>query len=870
MISNSSGNTDFELEQYVHELYHEVNAMAYSDDDGASKEDKFSEYAMEILAEANETEGIRLCPYMKENRNGNLDMKINGYAIEDGFESVDLFITHYVDNNEIYSLRKPDFDKLLKWSTKFLNAALKGHLDDIEPSTEAHGLASLIKKYREDFIRVNIFILSNGNIPFDAPKTSIKGFDDLQINIHIWDLERLHRLSQSKYNREPIEIDFKKTLDVKIPCLEMPSENNLYECYLAIVPGNALAALYKNYGTRLLESNVRAFLQQTGKINRGIRDTIKEEPHMFFAYNNGLATTAIDLNTEIDDGKKIITSVKDFQIVNGGQTTASLFHTLKKHKADLSEVFVQMKLTVIKDEEKKNEIVPFISRYANSQNKVSELDLTSNNAFLIKLEELSRTTYAIDPSDRNKQTIWFFERVKGQYKESLNKEPTLGKQKAFKLKYPTSQKISKSEVAKYMNIYNRFPFHVSKGAQKNYNFYLREAEREFKKKKPTKTLWEDIVANAIIFKTADRLFGRKNQDPIGDTNIKSHTVGYTLSLLHEYTDGEINLELIWKKQTIEEEFENEIKKGLIYVYDFFNSLNVLLISEAAKAEKTWELILARKENPFDMKVLKKFCASKDEIKKRYELDNDDIEIRKKFNEISKITKLGLKFWDGLNIYNANKNILNSIQRNVVNSIKVKLQINGNLSDYEINKGVKIIDVLLKKKLNFDDIESLSKIKNELLIDPSKLYDRFSKLEKSDWDKIIQLGEQTGLLSFNEQSVIKTVIQKIKRHEKIDLKRLQIVNASLNKLKKFGIKKIQFNDGKVINTINKHQTVSESLTIDKSIVKKMFDWDNVAEILSSKQRTYLADFVWGGKKLNSFHEKNIRKYLETLLKNGFKI
>src|SRR5680860_1748078 len=150
---------------------------------------------MEILSDAGETEGVRLCSYTKENRFENIDLKINGYAIDDGFESVDLFITHYLDFNKIYSLKKPEFDGLLKWSTKFLNAALKGHLDDIEPSSEAYGLASIIKKYNKEFIRVNVFILSNGNIPFDAPKMEIKGFDELQINVHIWDLERLHRLS---------------------------------------------------------------------------------------------------------------------------------------------------------------------------------------------------------------------------------------------------------------------------------------------------------------------------------------------------------------------------------------------------------------------------------------------------------------------------------------------------------------------------------------------------------------------------------------------------------------------------------------------------------------------------------------------------
>ncbi|NKI26636.1 AIPR family protein [Arenibacter sp. 6A1] len=781
-------NTDFELEQFANELYHEINSLAYSDDDGASKENKFTEYIMEFLGEAGETEGIRLCPYFRENKNENIEIKINGYALEEGLESVDLFITHYEDINEIYRLYTADFENLLKWSTKFLNGSLKGHLEDIEQSSEAYGLARLIRDNKNGFIRVNIFILSNGNIPFDAPKnTKIKGFEDIQINVHIWDLERLHRLSQSKYNREPIEINFKETLGVTIPCLEMPSTNELYECYLAIISGQTLATLYKNYGTRLLESNVRAFLQQTGKVNRGIRDTIKNDPHLFLPYNNGLASTAIDVETELINGQKVITTVKDFQIVNGGQTTASLFHTFKKFKADLSEVFVQMKLTVIKDEDKKNEMVPYISRYANSQNKVSELDLTSNNPFLQKLEELSRTTYAIDLNDRSKQTIWYFERVQGQYREALNKEPTKGKQDAFKLKYPTNQKLIKADVAKAMNIFKLMPYHVSKGAQKNYNVFLAEAEKEYKKNKPTRVLWEDVVANTILFRTTDKLFGRKNQNPIGDTNIKSHTVAYTLSLLHKITNNKINLGKIWENQCIDPELEHELKNGLVYVYKFFTSLNVLLISEAAKAEKTWTLLVDQKEHPFDLGILKKYCSSDSELKKRYDNNIDNVAESKRYNELQKIVELGIRFWDGLYTYNIRTKILTKYEDNIVSNIRSKIKRSGNFTDSEIKNGILIIEKLKKLNINNDELSALSKVDEKIIIDPSTIYNRLLLIETAKWNQIIALGEQTGNLTFKEISVIKTVIQKIKRKENIDLNRLEIVDSAIKKLSKYGIK-----------------------------------------------------------------------------------
>lgn len=787
--TTGSTHTDFELEQYLQELYHEVNSLTYSDEEGASKENKFTEYVMELLAEAGETESIRLCSYVKENKLENIQYKINGYAIEEGFETLDIFIASFQDTNQLYRIGKSDFEKLIKWPTGFINAAFKGHLEDIEPSSEAFGLARLIRDNQKEIVRVNVFILSNGNIPHDPPKNfSLKGgLEDLTFNFHVWDAERLHRLSQSKYNREPIEIDFQGMLGEVIPYLAMPSVNKIYECYLAIVPGHILSTLYKNYGTRLLESNVRAFLQQTGPVNKGIRDTIREEPYMFLPYNNGLATTAQAVKTEIIDGQSVITGVKDFQIVNGGQTTASLFHTEKKYKADLSQVFVQMKLTVIKDEDKKNETVPYISRYANSQTKVTDLDLTSNNPFLQELEKLSRITYAIDPEDSNKQTIWFMERVKGQYREALNKEPTKGKQEAFKLKFPRNQMIDKSEIAKYVNIWNQQPYHVAKGAQKNYNQFLKDVEKDFKKKKPSRVYWQDIVANAILFQATDKLFGRKNQDPIGDTNIKSQTVTYALSYIHFLTDNRLNLAMIWERQYVPEDLQLELKKALRLAYGFFNNLNVALISEAAKSEKTWAALKGIKEHNLDMGVIRKYLIDEREYKSRYESDSTSLEEIQKYNKLQKITSLGLRFWDGLFLYNLQTGVLSNYQETNVSMIRKVLKESGSLSDQLIDKGASIVDLLTEKNIDFEKVIAVSKLEEKDLIDPAALYTRLERLENDDWKRIIDLGEQTQTLGFNELSVIRSVQQKIKRKETVDLKRLEIVESAIQKLKKFGLK-----------------------------------------------------------------------------------
>jgi hypothetical protein len=253
-----------------------------------------------------------------------------------------------------------------------------------------------------------------------------------------------------------------------LQCLQVPSIDELYDCYLAIVPGEILAKLYKEYSNELLESNVRAFLGQAGKFNKGIRDTIRTKPQMFLPYNNGITATAELVETKIISNQLLITKITDFQIVNGGQTTASIFHTQKKYKdADLSRIFVQMKLTVIKDKEQKNIEVPNISRFANSQNKVSELDLSSNNPFFIQIENLSRKKYVINPENKNQSVLWFFERANGQYRETLNKQ-SAAQQRKFKEQNPTEKKFVKSDVAKFINLYDLEPHFVALGSQKNF------------------------------------------------------------------------------------------------------------------------------------------------------------------------------------------------------------------------------------------------------------------------------------------------------------------------------------------------------------------------------------------------------------------
>ena len=120
----------------------------------------------------------------------------------------------------------------------------------------------------------------------------------------------------------------------------------------------------------------------------------------------------MDLNFETTDEGRSITYAKDFQIINGGQTTASLSNARHKDKADLSEIYVQMKLTEVdSNADKSSELIRTISRSSNSQNKVSDADFFATTPFHVRMEQISRKVFEPAHNGAQYETRWFYEQA---------------------------------------------------------------------------------------------------------------------------------------------------------------------------------------------------------------------------------------------------------------------------------------------------------------------------------------------------------------------------------------------------------------------------------------------------------------------------
>jgi hypothetical protein len=581
-----------ELSRYYQDLLQEVKTIQISVEEGGALEQIFTQTAVDLLAGAGETENVMLA-YDESSLGRKNQHKINAYSISENYETIDLFITIYKGTDEITRIGKEEIDTAAKRILNFFTKGIsKNYVNEIEESSMIFDLANTLNasdELREFLVRVNAIILTDGIYPGEIPnQTAVAEFP---VYFRVVDLNYIYDITEKEHI--PIEIDF-KSYNFNLPCIVSPLKNDQYQSYLAIIPGRALAMIYEKYGSRLLEQNVRSFLQFTGKINKGIRETITTRPEMFLAYNNGISATAESVEVEqLPEGKGyIITKVKDFQIVNGGQTTASIYHTHKKYiKSQIDSIYVQMKLNVVNNKDQFSEIVSRISEYANTQNKIAISDLSSNRPYHISLEKISRSILAPLQPGKSIRTRWFYERTRGQYKNArLKAGNSIPKRKAFDASNPKSQVINKEELAKYLNSYQEMvdgkkiligPHNVVKGNQKNYKYFIDHNLTE----DIDNVYFEDLVAKAILFRAFEKIYGIK-PNAIGD--LRYITVPYAITLFGYLTDYKLDLYKIWLNQSISVELQETIRDFMCLVeYHIKSSAPGALYGEWAKKAECW-------------------------------------------------------------------------------------------------------------------------------------------------------------------------------------------------------------------------------------------------------------------------------------------
>lgn len=645
-----------DLARYAEDMHQAIVSEAATDEDGQFREQVFTQHMIDLLEEFGELDDGTVCGYQKRG------MKVSGYSISQDGSSIDLLVSVCAWNLPPERMPKAAITTAAKQCRSFLFEAIDGHHKKMDEASPAFDLALRIHEARADITKARILILTDGIAPVDAIEA--QEHETIEITHEIWDIERIHRCHTSGNRREPIVIDF-NDFGGPLPVLKAADEAGTYSSYLAIVPGDVLARIYERWGTRLLERNVRAFLQARGGVNRGIRETILHEPHMFLTYNNGISVTAGAAEMlSLEGGGIALGAVRDFQVVNGGQTTASLYHARRKDKADLAQIQVQMKLTVVNDAQAIEELVPLISQYANTQNRITMADFASNDPFHRQVEELSRTIWVRDPAGGRQQTHWFYERARGQYDDERHRAGTAARQRAFEWMNPRPQVFTKTDLAKVENTWNELPHIVSRGAQKNFaEFSVQIAEGGGIV--ADQAYFERLIPKLILFRKAEKIVGAQ-----GFGGYRAQIVAYTLSLLFHLAEHRLDLHRIWNDQDLPSALRAEIERlSHVAHRHLINPPGGQNITEWAKKAECWVTLRAAGATLSPQTLLELTEAAEPDVVQPTPGPNEEEEA------ISQVRAIPAKLWIAMYQWAVQSRQLDAETRSVLHEVGDRLRRN---------------------------------------------------------------------------------------------------------------------------------------------------------------------------------------------------
>jgi hypothetical protein len=467
----------------------------------------------------------------------------------DGILSV--MICSFSESGQPQSMNAGDSKKLFTHLINFVTALRRPEFrQSLASEQPVAGQAAMLSACWANVTKIKLILITNAVYSARTDAVLAGKIDGIPVTYNIWDLGRFHRFEESGQSREKIMVNFRDEFGEAVPALAAYNDGAEFDTYLMVIKGSQLARIYDKWGARLLESNVRSFLQARGSVNQGIRDTIKDKPSMFFSYNNGLSATADTVDTETgSEGLKLVTAT-NLQIVNGGQTTASLHAALRLTPENLERVYVQMKLTVVPPDSSEV-VVPNISKFANSQNKVSAADFFSNHAFHMRMEDYSRRILAPAAEGTNRETKWFYERARGQYLVERAKRSQAEKRR-FDIEYPKAQYFTKTDLAKVEFSFRLRPDIVSKGAQKNFAAFAGEIGEEWRRsdRKFDETWYRRLIGKLIVFKELEKAIPKQSWYPGG---YRANIVTFAIAKLVDDADKKerlIDLDDVWKNQTV--------------------------------------------------------------------------------------------------------------------------------------------------------------------------------------------------------------------------------------------------------------------------------------------------------------------------------
>lgn len=579
-----------QLDEFLKQTHDEVNAEISERLNNPGNgypypETVFAEVVMQHMAEIGMTFEPEVCHYAA--KVGNANLRLSGFSVSDEGDQLDLFVSLYSGSDTLDSVPDAETKTAAEQCLRFLAKCAEGRLaSSMDESNDAYALALTIQECYTKLDQIRIYVLTDRQAK--AKNFKAREVNGKTVKLEVMDIERLHRHWSEGKPRDELVVNFEEVSGGPLPCVYVPGEMAGYDYALTVIPGEALRFIYEKFGARLLEANVRSFLSVTGKVNKGIRDTLRNDPEKFMAYNNGIVVIADEANFgHAENGSPGILWLKGMQIVNGGQTTASIYFAKKKNpEINLSHVRVPAKVIILRSQDPVAEeaLIADISRFANSQNAVKMSDLSANKPFHVEIEKLALSTYCPDGVGR-----WFYERAAGSYNVLLAREGTTpARLRQIKETIPPARKISKTDLAKYLHAWDQKPELVSLGLQKNFERFMagfQEVEGGPAAPLPDVAEFKEMVAKAILFKKTTALV--RPMLPAFQGNVAT----YLVSLVANRLGDRFDLEKIWLQQDISPKLRQQLQTWAVEVNEVLHrSSGGRMISEWAKKPECWEAV----------------------------------------------------------------------------------------------------------------------------------------------------------------------------------------------------------------------------------------------------------------------------------------
>lgn len=674
------------LEEFTHELYDDVRKEEIASGVGAVA--SFVSTMMKHVVAAEFVPEYTPSFYKGTGLHGR-NVRVDGYYYNEQDHEIVLFIAKTGDVLE--QMTPSAVRQSMEPCVSFIDEVAIGRLDSIEPSTDVYDLTALIKD-RDAVEKFCVVLLYPGSVSSRLKTLESRTVANKPVSFQVWDIQRVYKVYEEGHGRENIEINFKQYAPSNgipyVAALENCDED--YKSYLCIIPATALADIYDQYGSKILEGNVRSFLTTKVDTNKKMRETILGNPSRFFAYNNGVSATARNLRFEENKGVKFIVFAEDFQIINGGQTTATLSYTRRKDNADISKIFVQMKLTEItgnKQQDDVDELVRDISKSSNSQNKVTDADFFSTHPYHILLERLSRTVKVPRLQGEQYDSYWFYERVRGQYYQK-QMAMTVGEKKKFQLEYPESRTFGKTELAKFWNTWLMRPDIVSKGANTNIKDFAVLVDEMWGDcgKGFDEAYFKKSVALNIIFTTLEKAIPRQSWFR---GSYRANVVTYAMALFHKkvldsFKGKDLNLISIWDRQGLSDELLDIFLCVAEYVYEKITSDDrpVENVTQWCKRKNCWSGIVDDAPD-FDMDA----CM-------HYLVDADSIQVTDA--SIDSVVSIGSPELFAARKWGIDNDVLTYVSKGILLSVAKLLRYSKRPSHKQASATLKILAALKKK------------------------------------------------------------------------------------------------------------------------------------------------------------------------------